>query len=202
VCAAVGRGWYAVCATTHFTAMFWVVGMSSPVEPTQQYNECMVYLNQGRSLDVVEFAAWFGANNHGNWMKEKGRERTDSSGKTTLQQAVLRIAPAEVIRLLIQAWPEGTRVTTPTGKTPYAACFPGHLLVARGCYPRVCAESHTSAGLTCNSMQSLAAASFCSVSALSGNTWTASHHALLSSQTCISALHRQAAPCNLKGSTR
>jgi ankyrin repeat protein len=77
------------------------------------FDACQAYLKQGPALTVAEFAAWFGANNGGEWVKEK-----DEDGRTPLHLGMKHQAPAETIRLIADAWPDGAKQTTGTGKTP------------------------------------------------------------------------------------
>jgi uncharacterized protein YaaQ len=55
-------------------------------------------------LNVAEFAAWFGAHNDGDWVKKKGEY-----GWTPLHIGMKHKAPAAVIKLLVDACPEGVK---------------------------------------------------------------------------------------------
>jgi hypothetical protein len=74
---------------------------------------CGSFLLGGPSLDVTESVAWFGANNDGEWIKEKDRD-----GNTLLHLGMWKKVPAAVIRLLVEAWPKGAEATDKEGRTP------------------------------------------------------------------------------------
>jgi ankyrin repeat protein len=77
------------------------------------FETCSSYLHQGPRLNVAEFAAWFDANNDGEWVKEK-----DRYGKTLLQFGMVNKAPAEVIKLLVEACPQAVKVKDWHDNTP------------------------------------------------------------------------------------
>jgi ankyrin repeat protein len=74
---------------------------------------CSSYLEQGPDLNVAMFAAWFGANNDGKWIKEK-----DAYGWTLLHIGMEYKVPAEAIKLLIEAWPQAVKNKEWEGNAP------------------------------------------------------------------------------------
>ena len=74
---------------------------------------CSSYLKQGPTLNEAEFADWFAANNDDKWTKE-----SDEDGDIPLHVGMLHKAPAEAIKLLVEAWPEGVNDKDKDGRTP------------------------------------------------------------------------------------
>jgi hypothetical protein len=62
---------------------------------------------------VVEFAAWFEANNNKTWIKGKNED-----DMTLLHRGMKHNAPSEVILLLLEAWPESAMEMDKWGDTP------------------------------------------------------------------------------------
>jgi hypothetical protein len=77
------------------------------------YTKCSTHLCLGPALNVAEFVAWFGAHNDGEWVKEN-----DEDGYTLLHIGMKNKAPAEVIKLLVEACPEAVKGEDVIGKTP------------------------------------------------------------------------------------
>jgi len=78
-----------------------------------QWRQCEKYLEQGPSLNAADFAAWFGANNDGEWVKVKNYYEY-----TPLHIGMRKQAPAEVIKTLVEACPEAAKVNDRHGNTP------------------------------------------------------------------------------------
>jgi hypothetical protein len=71
------------------------VGFVATMPTSQEFDQCKGYLEQGSTLNVAEFTAWFGAHNDGEWVKE-----TEKDGGTPLHHGMEHNAPAEVLELL------------------------------------------------------------------------------------------------------
>jgi hypothetical protein len=80
---------------------------------SKQYDQCEWYLEQGSSLSVAKFAAWFGGTTNSEWVKEK-----DEDGRTLLHYGMKHKVPVEVIRLLLKTWSDGAKETDEQGRTP------------------------------------------------------------------------------------
>jgi hypothetical protein len=78
-----------------------------------QREQCKQYLREGPYLNVAEFVAWFGAHNDGEWVNGKSE-----NGWTPLHYAMANNAPAEAIKLLVEACPEGVKEKDRVGNTP------------------------------------------------------------------------------------
>jgi ankyrin repeat protein len=89
---------------------------------------CRSFLLAGVALNVAEFAAWFGANNDGKWVKEKtkngiiplhdGMRHKTPAEATPLHYGMIHKAPVEVIKLLVEAYPKAVKEKDKYGNTP------------------------------------------------------------------------------------
>jgi ankyrin repeat protein len=112
VAVAVGRCTFQIVACLSLVVVGWLL-QKRYRQRNFACNAYPIHFNQGPSLNVADFAAWFGANNDGEWVKEK-----DEDGWTPLHLGMQHNAPEEVIRLLVEAWAAGVGEKDRHGRTP------------------------------------------------------------------------------------